>query len=141
MTVHDHNNVDIPVPTSSPWQRTFKSKAIISDDSGDEVVEQPQEVVPRGTKRKRPIKMIARNGKDNESNEDSALETAGGHQESSSHPSHNLVPHACNAFYKGNVAAGPATTPLVERERNNPKPKMTSMRVPPRGLENEGLKG
>ncbi|KAJ3979415.1 hypothetical protein F5890DRAFT_1558744 [Lentinula detonsa] len=55
-------NVEIPVSTSSPRQRTFKSKAIISEDSSDEVVEQPREVIPRGTKRKRMIKMIAKGG-------------------------------------------------------------------------------
>ncbi|KAJ3983856.1 hypothetical protein F5890DRAFT_1554640 [Lentinula detonsa] len=79
-------DVSIPVSTSSPRRRTFKSKAIISDDSGDEVVEQPQEVVPRGTKRKRTIKMVARSGNDKESNEDPTPETAGGPQESSSQP-------------------------------------------------------
>ncbi|KAJ3791621.1 hypothetical protein GGU11DRAFT_751382 [Lentinula aff. detonsa] len=55
-------NVEIPVSTSSPRRRTFKSKAIISEDSSDEVVEQPREVIPRGTKRKRTIKMIAKGG-------------------------------------------------------------------------------
>ncbi|KAJ3791462.1 hypothetical protein GGU11DRAFT_761589, partial [Lentinula aff. detonsa] len=55
-------NVEIPVSTSSPRWRTFKSKAIISEDSSDEVVEQPREVIPRGTKRKRTIKMIAKGG-------------------------------------------------------------------------------
>ncbi|KAJ3792377.1 hypothetical protein GGU11DRAFT_860951 [Lentinula aff. detonsa] len=43
-------NVEIPVSTSSPRQRNFKSKAIISEDSSDEVVEQPT------------IKMIAKGG-------------------------------------------------------------------------------
>ncbi|KAJ3792983.1 hypothetical protein GGU11DRAFT_749355 [Lentinula aff. detonsa] len=57
-------DVEIPVSTSSPRRRTFKSKAIISEDSSDEVVEQPREVIPRGTKRKRTIKMIAK-GSDN----------------------------------------------------------------------------
>ncbi|KAJ3978800.1 hypothetical protein F5890DRAFT_1559632 [Lentinula detonsa] len=57
-------DVEIPVSTSSPRRRTFKSKAIISEDSSDEVVEQPGEVIPRGTKRKRTIKMIAK-GSDN----------------------------------------------------------------------------
>ncbi|KAJ3791616.1 hypothetical protein GGU11DRAFT_751389 [Lentinula aff. detonsa] len=55
-------DVEIPVSTSSPRRRTFKSKAIISEDSSDEVVEQPREVIPRGTKRKRTIKMIAKGG-------------------------------------------------------------------------------
>ncbi|KAJ3798875.1 hypothetical protein GGU11DRAFT_779432 [Lentinula aff. detonsa] len=79
-------DVEIPVSTSSPRRRAFKFKAIISDDSGDEVVEQPKEVVPRGTKRKRTIKMVARSGNDKESNEDPTPETAGGPQESSSQP-------------------------------------------------------
>ncbi|KAJ3791805.1 hypothetical protein GGU11DRAFT_823815, partial [Lentinula aff. detonsa] len=54
--------VEIPLTTSSPRRRIFKSKAIISEESGDEVVEQPREMIPRGTKRKRTIKMIAKGG-------------------------------------------------------------------------------
>ncbi|KAJ3791470.1 hypothetical protein GGU11DRAFT_751738 [Lentinula aff. detonsa] len=112
-------DVEIPVSTSSLRRRAFKSKAIISDDSGDEVVEQPKEVVPRGTKRKRTIKMVARSGNDKESNEDPTPETAGGPQESLSQPqprspcsrcvlvgktadccpNHSLVPHARDAFW------------------------------------------
>ncbi|KAJ3978263.1 hypothetical protein F5890DRAFT_1560690 [Lentinula detonsa] len=60
-------DIEIPVSTSSPRRRTFKSKAIISDDSGDEV-------------------MVARNGNDKESNEDPTPETASGQQESLSQP-------------------------------------------------------
>ncbi|KAJ3979515.1 hypothetical protein F5890DRAFT_1558629 [Lentinula detonsa] len=45
-------------------RKIFKSKAIIFEDSSDEVVEQPREVIPRGTKRKRTIKMIVK-GSDN----------------------------------------------------------------------------
>ncbi|KAJ3978775.1 hypothetical protein F5890DRAFT_1651302 [Lentinula detonsa] len=55
-------NVQVLVPTTSPRCKTFKSKAIISDESDDEVVEQLQEVMPRGAKRKRTIKMIAKGG-------------------------------------------------------------------------------
>ncbi|KAJ3792536.1 hypothetical protein GGU11DRAFT_858956 [Lentinula aff. detonsa] len=55
-------DVKIPLTTSSPWQKIFKSKAIISEDLGDEVVEQPREVITRGTKRRRTIKMIAKGG-------------------------------------------------------------------------------
>ncbi|KAJ3978383.1 hypothetical protein F5890DRAFT_1601283 [Lentinula detonsa] len=65
-------NVEIPVPTPSPRRKTFKSKAIISDESDNEVVEQPREVVPRGTKRKRTIKMIAKSGPDVESDDNEA---------------------------------------------------------------------
>ncbi|KAJ3791764.1 hypothetical protein GGU11DRAFT_824996 [Lentinula aff. detonsa] len=57
-----HVDVEIPLTTSSPRRRIFKSKAIISEESGDEVVEQPREMIPRGTKRKRTIKMIAKGG-------------------------------------------------------------------------------
>ncbi|KAJ3978246.1 hypothetical protein F5890DRAFT_1560736 [Lentinula detonsa] len=53
-------NVEVPVPTTSPRRKAFKSKAIISDESDDEMIEQPREVIPRGTKRKRMIKMIAK---------------------------------------------------------------------------------
>ncbi|KAJ3979476.1 hypothetical protein F5890DRAFT_1636742 [Lentinula detonsa] len=55
-------DVQVLVPTTSPRRKTFKSKAIISDESDDEVVEQPREVMPRGAKRKRTIKMIAKGG-------------------------------------------------------------------------------
>ncbi|KAJ3791999.1 hypothetical protein GGU11DRAFT_866932 [Lentinula aff. detonsa] len=55
-------DVEIPLTTSSPRRKIFKSKAIISEDSSDEVVEQPREVITRGTKRKRTIKMIAKGG-------------------------------------------------------------------------------
>ncbi|KAJ3978651.1 hypothetical protein F5890DRAFT_1559927 [Lentinula detonsa] len=48
--------------TSSPRRRIFKLKAIISEESGDEVVEQLREMIPRGTKWKRTIKMIAKGG-------------------------------------------------------------------------------
>ncbi|KAJ3978344.1 hypothetical protein F5890DRAFT_1560513 [Lentinula detonsa] len=88
-------NVEIPVSTSSPRRRTFKSKAIISDDSSDEVVEQPKEVVPRGTKRKRTIKMVARSGNDNESNADPTPETAVVPPESSSQPQHRSPCSRC----------------------------------------------
>ncbi|KAJ3791522.1 hypothetical protein GGU11DRAFT_830864 [Lentinula aff. detonsa] len=53
-------DVEISVPTTSPRRKAFKSKAIISDESDDEMIEQPREVIPRGTKRKRTIKMIAK---------------------------------------------------------------------------------
>ncbi|KAJ3791653.1 hypothetical protein GGU11DRAFT_827648, partial [Lentinula aff. detonsa] len=53
-------DVEISVPTTSPRRKAFKSKAIISNESDDEMIEQPQEVIPRGTKRKRTIKMIAK---------------------------------------------------------------------------------
>ncbi|KAJ3791487.1 hypothetical protein GGU11DRAFT_761564 [Lentinula aff. detonsa] len=43
-------DVEVVVPTTSPRRKVFKSKAIISDESDDEVVEQPREVIPRGTK-------------------------------------------------------------------------------------------
>ncbi|KAJ3792500.1 hypothetical protein GGU11DRAFT_859357 [Lentinula aff. detonsa] len=121
------HRVDVKIPVST---------------SSDEVVEQQQEVVPRGTKRKRPIKMIARNGKGNEFNEDSAPETASGQQESSSQPQPCSACSRCvlYAINKGNIAAGLATMPLVECEQKDPKPKMTSMRGPPRGLEKGGLK-
>ncbi|KAJ3979108.1 hypothetical protein F5890DRAFT_1559173 [Lentinula detonsa] len=55
-------NVEVLVPLASPRRKAYKSKAIISDESDDEVVEQPWEVIPRGTKRKRTIKMIAKGG-------------------------------------------------------------------------------
>ncbi|KAJ3978327.1 hypothetical protein F5890DRAFT_1560552, partial [Lentinula detonsa] len=55
-------DVEIPLTTSSLRRRIFKSKAIISEESGDEVVEQLREMIPRGTKRKRTIKMIAKGG-------------------------------------------------------------------------------
>ncbi|KAJ3723523.1 hypothetical protein DFJ43DRAFT_1201476 [Lentinula guzmanii] len=57
-----HPDVQVLVPITIPRCKTFKSKAIISDESDDEVVEQPREVMPRGAKRKRTIKMIAKGG-------------------------------------------------------------------------------
>ncbi|KAJ3990969.1 hypothetical protein F5050DRAFT_1716472 [Lentinula boryana] len=57
-------DVEVLVPITSPRRKTFKSKAIITDESDDEVVEQPRKVIPRGTKRKRTIKMIAKGGPD-----------------------------------------------------------------------------
>ncbi|KAJ3978444.1 hypothetical protein F5890DRAFT_1598653 [Lentinula detonsa] len=57
-------DVEVLVPLTSPRRKTFKSKAIITDESDDEVVEQPRKVIPRGTKRKRTIKMIAKGGPD-----------------------------------------------------------------------------
>ncbi|KAJ3711098.1 hypothetical protein DFJ43DRAFT_1161922 [Lentinula guzmanii] len=42
--------------------QNLQVQAIISDESDDEVVEQPREVMPRGAKRKRTIKMIAKGG-------------------------------------------------------------------------------
>ncbi|KAJ3791576.1 hypothetical protein GGU11DRAFT_751504 [Lentinula aff. detonsa] len=56
------HDVEVLVPMASPRRKAYKSKAIISDESDDEVVEQPREVNPRGTKRKRTIKMIAKGG-------------------------------------------------------------------------------
>ncbi|KAJ3978270.1 hypothetical protein F5890DRAFT_1560674 [Lentinula detonsa] len=38
-----HPDVQVLVPNTSPQRKTFKSKAIISDESDDEVVEQPRE--------------------------------------------------------------------------------------------------
>ncbi|KAJ3791673.1 hypothetical protein GGU11DRAFT_826896 [Lentinula aff. detonsa] len=55
-------DVEVLVPMASPRRKAYKSKAIISDKSDDEVVEQPREMIPRGTKRKRMIKMIAKGG-------------------------------------------------------------------------------
>ncbi|KAJ3791417.1 hypothetical protein GGU11DRAFT_833311, partial [Lentinula aff. detonsa] len=56
------HDVEVLVPMASPRCKAYKSKAIISDESDDEVVEQPREVNPRGTKRKRMIKMITKGG-------------------------------------------------------------------------------
>ncbi|KAJ3791484.1 hypothetical protein GGU11DRAFT_831705, partial [Lentinula aff. detonsa] len=55
-------NVSVLVLMASPRRKAYKSKAIISDESEDEVVEQPGGMIPRGTKRKRTIKMIAKGG-------------------------------------------------------------------------------
>ncbi|KAJ3792470.1 hypothetical protein GGU11DRAFT_859607 [Lentinula aff. detonsa] len=55
-------DVEILLMTSSPRQKIFKSKAIISEDLSDEVVEQLREVITRGTKQKRTIKMITKGG-------------------------------------------------------------------------------
>ncbi|KAJ3978725.1 hypothetical protein F5890DRAFT_1559793 [Lentinula detonsa] len=55
-------DVSVLVPMASPRRKAYKSKAIISDESDDEVVEQPRGMTPRGTKRKRTIKMIAKGG-------------------------------------------------------------------------------
>ncbi|KAJ3978492.1 hypothetical protein F5890DRAFT_1597302 [Lentinula detonsa] len=65
-------DIEVVVPNTSPRCKVFKSKAIISDESDDEVVEQPREVIPRGTKRKRTIKMIAKGGSDVETNDNNA---------------------------------------------------------------------
>ncbi|KAJ3979056.1 hypothetical protein F5890DRAFT_1559261 [Lentinula detonsa] len=62
-------DVEVVVPTTSLRRKVFKSKAIISDESDDEVVEQPREVMTRGTKQKRTIKMIAKGGSDAETND------------------------------------------------------------------------
>ncbi|KAJ3985479.1 hypothetical protein F5890DRAFT_1473745 [Lentinula detonsa] len=57
-------DVKVLVLMASLRRKAYKSKAIISDESDDEVVEQPREMIPRGTKRKRTIKMIAKGGLD-----------------------------------------------------------------------------
>ncbi|KAJ3980198.1 hypothetical protein F5890DRAFT_1557915 [Lentinula detonsa] len=61
-TAKSHRGVDveIPVPPSGSRQKTFKSKAVISDDSDEEVEGKGKESAPRGVKRKRTIKMIAK---------------------------------------------------------------------------------
>ncbi|KAJ3978502.1 hypothetical protein F5890DRAFT_1560229 [Lentinula detonsa] len=52
--------VEVPTPSSGSRRKTFKSKAIISEDSEDEGEDTRKEVAPRGVKRKRTIRMIAK---------------------------------------------------------------------------------
>ncbi|KAJ3791791.1 hypothetical protein GGU11DRAFT_751079 [Lentinula aff. detonsa] len=53
--------VILPPRSSGSKSKVFKSKSVISDDTG--VVEEAREAEPRGKKRKRPIKMIAMGSK------------------------------------------------------------------------------
>ncbi|KAJ3792008.1 hypothetical protein GGU11DRAFT_866765 [Lentinula aff. detonsa] len=124
-------DVEIPVSTSSPRRRTFKSKAIISEDSSDEVVEQPREVIPRGTKRKRTIKMIAKGGdNDDPEGEKSDRDVPPPPDLSQPRPPcsrcvmigrpseccpQSLRKHAQYATSNANDVAGPGITPLVDR--------------------------
>ncbi|KAJ3735493.1 hypothetical protein DFJ43DRAFT_1036977 [Lentinula guzmanii] len=57
---HRGINVEIPVPPSGSRRKIFKSKAVISDDSDEEGDGKSKESAPRGVKRKRTIKMIAK---------------------------------------------------------------------------------
>ncbi|KAJ3780151.1 hypothetical protein GGU10DRAFT_381097 [Lentinula aff. detonsa] len=61
-TAKSHRGIDveIPVPPSESRRKTFKSKAVISDDSDEEGEGKGKESAPRGVKRKRTIKMIAK---------------------------------------------------------------------------------
>ncbi|KAJ3791605.1 hypothetical protein GGU11DRAFT_812703 [Lentinula aff. detonsa] len=52
--------VEVPPPSSGSRRKTFKSKAIISEDSEDEGEDKRKEAAPRGVKRKRTIRMIAK---------------------------------------------------------------------------------
>ncbi|KAJ3990780.1 hypothetical protein F5050DRAFT_1813473 [Lentinula boryana] len=53
-------SVVIPPRASGSKAKTYKSKSVISDDSDEAGVESEVKETPRGTKRKRTIKMIAR---------------------------------------------------------------------------------
>ncbi|KAJ3978590.1 hypothetical protein F5890DRAFT_1560060 [Lentinula detonsa] len=52
--------VEIPAPPSGSRHKTFKSKAIISEDSEEEGEDKRKAPTPRGVKRKRTIRMIAK---------------------------------------------------------------------------------
>ncbi|KAJ3743515.1 hypothetical protein DFH05DRAFT_1618669 [Lentinula detonsa] len=56
--------VDVVIPPlpSGSRSKVFKSKSVISDDSDAMDVDKEQVETPRGVKRKRPIKMIAKKG-------------------------------------------------------------------------------
>ncbi|KAJ3978413.1 hypothetical protein F5890DRAFT_1560386 [Lentinula detonsa] len=55
-------SVVIPPRASGSTSKVFKSKSVISDESDDVVMGEREVEVPRSVKRKRPIKMIAKNG-------------------------------------------------------------------------------
>ncbi|KAJ3978481.1 hypothetical protein F5890DRAFT_1560260 [Lentinula detonsa] len=58
--LHRGIDVEVPVPPSGSRRKIFKSKAVISDDSDEEGDGKSKESAPRGVKRKRTIKMIAK---------------------------------------------------------------------------------
>ncbi|KAJ3791781.1 hypothetical protein GGU11DRAFT_751095 [Lentinula aff. detonsa] len=60
--------VEVPAPLSGSRRKTFKSKAIISEDSEDEGEEKRKEPTPRGVKCKRTIRMIAKGSNTSEPN-------------------------------------------------------------------------
>ncbi|KAJ3979225.1 hypothetical protein F5890DRAFT_1478706, partial [Lentinula detonsa] len=64
--------VVIPPRTSGSKKKIFKSKSVISDDS--DIEEKEVTPAPRGEKRKRPIKMIAKGGSHSDPDGDFELE-------------------------------------------------------------------
>ncbi|KAJ3980377.1 hypothetical protein F5890DRAFT_1477786 [Lentinula detonsa] len=94
---------------------------------------------PRSVKRKRPIKMIAKNGNypdptsDRDAGEDD--ENVG----SPSQPRSACTRHASLAMCRGNGAVGSGTTPLDDCEENGPSWRMIYIEDPPRGLRRESL--
>ncbi|KAJ3979229.1 hypothetical protein F5890DRAFT_1478700, partial [Lentinula detonsa] len=68
-------NVVIPPQSSGSKKKTFKSKSVISDKLSDEEKELPP--APRGEKRKRPIKMIAKGGSHSDPDDDFESEQIG----------------------------------------------------------------
>ncbi|KAJ3791547.1 hypothetical protein GGU11DRAFT_830463, partial [Lentinula aff. detonsa] len=74
-----HNiEVEIPTPPSGLQRKTFKSKAIISNDLDKEGDDKSKEPTPRGVKQKQMIRMIAKGGNtsDLDSDYDPNLEQA-----------------------------------------------------------------
>ncbi|KAJ3779516.1 hypothetical protein GGU10DRAFT_382372 [Lentinula aff. detonsa] len=111
--------VEVPTPSSGLRRKTFKSKAIISEDSEDEGEDKRKEPTPRGVKHKRTIRMITK--RSNTSNLD--REPAGAQPPPDSSlprpaPHDNKHKHVRSATTSANDAVGPEIMSLGGREVN-----------------------